>query len=101
MTDQQKLDFLRQILTSAGTIVTLLGWASADLVSQWIAIIMQVAGPAMAIVGLVWGYFANGKVGLVTAVANLPEVKKVTLEPDAPETPAINAATPNNVSTSS
>lgn len=39
----------------------------------------------------------EAKAALITATANLDEVKAVALEPTAPEAPALNVATPENV----
>jgi len=101
MTDQQKLDLLRQVLMALGSVATALGFFSAEVVSGFINTVMQVAGPAMMIIGLVWGMFANRQSALVTAVANMAEVKTVTLNPGETGTRALNAATPENVTIAS
>lgn len=96
MTEQQKLDMLRQVLQVIGTLMTTLGFFGADVVATWINTIMQVAGPTMIFVGFVWGLFTNKASSVITQVANMDEVKKVELEPGR-DASSLSAATPGNV----
>lgn len=65
------------------------GWDS----QTWIAII----GGIGTVVATIWGAAAARKNAMVTTVANLPEVKEITLDKTAPATQALDAATPDNV----
>lgn len=61
--------------------------------ATWTTIIGAVAG----LVATIWGALATRKTALVTTVADLPEVKGVTLNPVVPGVHELNAATPSNV----
>lgn len=97
MTQQQILDLLRQILQVLGVVATSFGFLSGEEVATWTATIMKVAGPIAMIGAVIWGFLDNRKSALITDVANMDEVKSVTLEPASPATAALNEATPNNV----
>lgn len=97
MTQQQIIDLIRQILQVLGTVATAFGFMSPDAVASWIATIMQIAGPIAMIGSVIWGFLDARKSAQITNVANMDEVKSVTLESAAAETPALNQATPSNV----
>lgn len=59
-----------------GTLATSFGWLSASQVTGVEAIVYQVAGPALLLVGVVWSLIANSKTSILTAAANMPELAK-------------------------
>lgn len=77
MTEQQKLETLRQVLQAIGAIVAALGFMSADAVASWINTIMQISGPLVMVVSIVWGFVANRKANLVAAVDGMEGVAGV------------------------
>lgn len=88
-----------QLQTTFGPILGLVAgyfaaWWGVDQASA-LGIVTALAGLAVA------GYnaFITRKSGLVTSVANMPEVSSVHLDPAASGTAAISAATPSNVKT--
>lgn len=118
-TQQQKMGQLRQLLQTLGMLAAAVGWGTPADIANWTTIILQAAGPAMMIGGFAWDWWANRrkailqsaattlesapaaeKAMVVKAVADLPEVKAIDLDKTAQATPAINAATPVNVTVS-
>ena len=97
MTTDQIMALIRQALPLLGGVAIALGWFTADQVSAFTQVILQIAGPGLAFIGVVWSFFANNKTSILTSAANMPEVKEIKLEPHAPETAALSAATPSNV----
>lgn len=71
MTQEQIKNLVQQVLTSAGTMVALLGVAKPDIVGQWTAAIMAMVGPILVIAGLIYGQWTNTQTGLVKAVDTL------------------------------
>jgi len=69
----------------------LFGWDQAT----WITILTAAVGFGAT----VWNAVSGRTSALVTNVANMPQVKEIKLDASAPGTAAINAATPNNVTT--
>lgn len=61
--------------------------------ATWITIITAVVGFA----GVIWTAFTTRKSSIVTAVADLPEVKSITLDPTVSNSSSVAAATPANV----
>lgn len=59
----------------------------------WTLILGSLAGT----IATIWGAIAARKAAIVTTVANMPEVKQVTLVPGAPGVEGLNQATPTNV----
>lgn len=96
MTPQQVTDLLRQLLPVLGTVLTAWG-VSADKWTSISNLLLLIAGPGMIVVSAIWGFIRNTKAGLVTAAAQVPEVKNITLTSTAPESQSINAQTPSNV----
>lgn len=86
--------FIRQILPIVGTILTVLGIKSATA-NAIIDLLMSIIGPAMAIASVVWSFIANTKSNVIGKVANMDEVKGVTLTQQAPN--SLVASTPDNV----
>ena len=88
-----------QITTTAAPIIAFLaglaagrglfGWDQAT----WITVLTGLAGLGATI----WAAVTTRKTAMVTAVANMPEVKAVTLDATAPGAAAVSAATPSNV----
>lgn len=97
MTGDQWMALLRQVLPLIGGLAIGLGWLTADQVGKITQVVLQVAGPFMALAGVVWALIANNKSSILTSAANMPEVRKIILEPSAPDTPALNQSTPTNV----
>lgn len=97
MTQQQIIDLVRQVLQVLGTVATAFGFMTPDAVATWIATAMQIVGPLAMVGAAIWGFLDARKAKQITNVANMDEVKSVTLEPAAAETPALNQATPSNV----
>lgn len=96
MTQDQITGLLRQLLPVFGGIAIALGWLTADQVGKWTGILLQAVGPMSVIGGIVWSLLANSKTAIITAAANMPEVKKVELT-TTPEAKSLEAATPDNV----
>lgn len=96
LNNEQWMTLLRQVLTAVGTIVGLIGWMNAGEIATWTDRIMQLAGTAAPLISIVWSILARSKTSMVTAVAKLPEVKAVQLEPTA-EGQKLNDNTPSNV----
>lgn len=97
MTPQQATDFLRQLMPVLGSLLTTLGATTGD---KWNAIsnlVLLISGPSLIGASAVWGFMRNSKAGVISAASAVPEVKTIQLNPTAPETAAINAATPTNV----
>lgn len=103
-TEQVKSAIRWFVATFGGMIV---GWAAAR---GWdLSGILSVINPealislAATVIMLVWSMLSNSKVGIITAAAKIPEVKKVELAPTAPteeakaEVTRIAQATPPEV----
>lgn len=95
MTEQAKLDMIRQVLQAIGSVLTVLGILSPEAVAQWINTIMLIAGPLMMVAVMAWGLLTNKESSVISQVANMDQVKKVELVSSA--SPALVQATPNNV----
>lgn len=84
-----------------GTIATIAGFVAGILASKfgifdtntWLSIVMAGVG----LVSVVWTAVATRKNAVVSSVAQLPEVKSITLDANASGTAALQAATPANV----
>lgn len=61
--------------------------------ATWTAIVGGIGGAIAA----AWGAIAARKAAIVTTVADMPEVRGVTLNPATPGVHELNAATPSNV----
>lgn len=85
--------FIRQVLPIVGGILAAIGFKNA---TTWVDTAMQVIGPAMAIVSVVWSFLTNRTSSLISKTANLAEVQSIKLESTAPG--ALVTATPVNVS---
>ena len=96
ITQDQLMGLLRQLLPVLGGLALAFGVSQAT-VNYWINVIFQIAGPLSIIAGIVWSLIANNKTSILTAAANLPEVKEITLDKKSEEAPALEAATPANV----
>lgn len=88
-----------QIITSAAPVIAFIAGLLAGRgvfgfdQATWITILTAVGGLGATI----WAAFTTRKTAMVTAVANMPEVKSVSLEPSASGATAVAAATPGNV----
>lgn len=71
MTQEQIKNLIQQLVTAAGSLLTLTGVMSASEVGTWTAAIMAVVGPAMVLGGLIYGAWTNSQKGLVQAVDHL------------------------------
>lgn len=106
-TNDRFMGQLRQALPTIGASLVTLGLATPDEWEAWESGIL-LAGGVLNVWGALWSWRANGrdaimqaalkdKPAVVAAVADMPEVKNVVLDRNAPATPAIEAATPDNV----
>lgn len=85
-----------QIQSAFGPLLTLLGTLLAAKVPYFDAGTWgQIIGAISALGGVLWTAFTTRGTALITAAANNPEVKSITLEPTASQ--ATVAATPANV----
>lgn len=97
MSQEQVLGLVRQILPVLGGIAVALGWLTTNQVASLTATVLQIAGPAMIIGSTVWSLINKTKANLVSTVANMPEVKSVTLDPTKEGVSDLNLTTPTNV----
>jgi uncharacterized membrane protein len=88
-----------QIATTFAPIVTFFaGLLAGKGVFGWDAAVWaQVLGGVIGFAGTIYAAIVTKKSSLVGAVANMPEVTTVHLDPAAPATAAIDAVTPSNV----
>jgi len=93
MTTDQIMGVLRQILPILGGLATGLGWLTVDQVTGYTQIILQIAGPAVSLVGIIWSLKANSKTSILTAVSNMPELAAPVKLTDA----ALAASVPNGM----
>ena len=115
-TQDQYMGQLRQLLPVIGAVLTTLGLVTPAEFANWSTVILNIAGPILILGSMGWSYVANSrksivqsaaanlpdaapaeKAAVVAAVADLPEVKTVTLDKSQPAAQAINLATPGNV----
>lgn len=102
---EQVKSAIRWFIATFGGMIT--GWAAAK---GWdLSGILSIISPEALVslgasaVMLIWGMISNSKVGILTAAAKIPEVKKVELAPTAPtqeakaEVTRIAQATPPEV----
>lgn len=103
MTQDQFMGLLRQVLPILGTVFTALGWVSAGTSSAWMDLILQIAGPAFVLWGVIWAFIANGKGAITQSVAAMPETSVkpgtngsavITINDPTLAATAIKAATP-------
>lgn len=76
--NEQTSGQLRQLLQALGAIATTFGFATAGQVDLWIQIILQIAGPAMMLGGVIWSWKVNTTSALVASVDAMAK------EPDSP-----------------
>lgn len=72
---------IRQLLTAAGAIALAFGWLTTTEISALTDAILKAAAPVLLLGSIVWSWAAHGKTAIVTAAANLPEVKKIEVGP--------------------
>lgn len=102
MTQDQLMALARQLIPLLGGIAISLGWLTADQVGYWTGVLMQIAGPALTLFGIIWAFVANSKASIVKSVAAMPETKVSStgkieiLDPKLAEV-AAKAATPPGV----
>lgn len=98
------MGLLQQLLPTLGGIAIALGWLTKEQVAEWVAFILQIAGPLMIVAGLVWSFIVNSKAAIITSAAQMTDsagnklVKSVEVA-NTPEGRAIAApaVTPANV----
>lgn len=69
--NEQTSGQLRQLLQAVGAIIATLGFMTTGQVDLWISIIMQIAGPAAMVGGVIWSYFVNTPTALVASVVTM------------------------------
>ncbi len=97
MSSEQWLAIVRQMLPVIGGIAITFGWLTNDQVSDLSAAVLSALGPVMILGSAGWAIYMKKKSEIIKSAAALPEVKNITLDPAAPDTKAINQATPSNV----
>ncbi len=84
------------------TVIPVIAWVAGLLAGKgvfgfdsatWISILSGIVGLALTL----YGAYITRKSALTTTVANLDEVSKIKLDPSAPGSKALEAATPSNV----
>lgn len=82
MNIQQWMSLLRSVLIAVGGGM---GFTAIMTPEQWTTIsntTVTVLGGIITLVPLVWGVVGKTNAGLVKSAANVPEVKKITVEPE-------------------
>jgi hypothetical protein len=84
--NEQTSGQLRQALQAIGGIATALGWLTTGQVELWIQVILQAAGPAAMLAGVIWSWWVNRPKALLASVVAMAEdpnspVKGVTTAP--------------------
>lgn len=82
---------IERVLTIAIT------YALARASTQWQSLTPDLVVLLMAAGSAAYGVYVNRKAALITAAANVPEVRKIELDKNAPESKALNEATPPSV----
>lgn len=81
----QIMALVRALLAIAGTVLTTNGTVSS---SMW----QQIVGIVVILVPLVWSMFVHSDTGKLNAVAAMPEVEKIVVDPASRDTAAATAA---------
>jgi len=104
MTQDQATNLVRQFLMAFGTLAATLGWAPPEKIAGWTTSVLALVGPVFMTTSLVWGIVKNQRANIITAAARqtdssngVPLVRKIELNPKAPDAVVVNAATPQNV----
>ena len=66
------------------------GWIAGGDVQPLLALIVGLGG-------IIWGAWVNSKTSILKSAAAIPEVNRIALNKDAPQSAALNAATPDKV----
>ena len=72
-------------------------YALAKLSTQWQSLTPDLVVLLMAAGSAAYGWWSNRKAALLTAAANVPEVRKIELDKTQPGSKALNEATPSSV----
>lgn len=75
MSQDQIMGLLRQILPIIGGIATALGWISPEKVASLTATILSIAGPVIALAGIVWALVANSKSSIAASIGAMAETR--------------------------
>lgn len=73
MTQDQIMALIRQIVPILAGLAIARGYSQKD-VAQWSDLALQIAGPLLAMGGLVWAYIANRKTSIIKSASQMPEV---------------------------
>lgn len=99
MTTDQIMGMLRQILPIVGTMLTVFGMSSATA-NSIVNLIMTGAGPALALISIVWAFIANSRSSIMASAAKsagpgipAPQIVLPTQES------SLAASLPSNVNT--
>lgn len=95
MSNEQIMALIRQILPVIGGIAVSFGWFSVGQVEGITNTILQIAGPALIVISTIWALVSRTKTSMVAAVAALPEVKEIKVEPTVEGTRLASATPPN------
>lgn len=94
----QTQQLVASVVSMLGIAASMLGWLSPEQVAGLTSNVLLAVGPLASIGGFAVSYRASRKAALVTAVAQLPEVKAVVTENTVDGvTLAHSEATPSNV----
>src|SRR5690242_12007091 len=77
MTQDQIMGLIRQIIPILAGIAIARGYSAKD-VAQWSDTALQIAGPALALGGLVWAAIANSKTSIIRSASAMPEVSSIS-----------------------
>jgi hypothetical protein len=95
---------LQQALTALGMFATAFGWTTKEDASNFVTWAMALVGPLMLVAGPAWALLTTRRNSVITSVSQMtdnetgvPLVRKIELNPKAPDAAVVNAATPANV----
>lgn len=96
MTSDQIMGLIRQIIPVFAGIAIAFGF-SASSVASWSNTALQIAGPALALGGVIWSLVANSKSSIIKSATAMPEVDSKALaaaisDPDLKQVAKTNAA---------
>jgi len=74
MTTDQITGLVRQVLPIAGTLLAALGFSSATSTAI-VDVAMQISGPLIVIVGVIWAAIANTKGSIIQSVGGMDETE--------------------------
>jgi hypothetical protein len=77
MNREQVIGLLRHLLPFIGGMATARGWITQEGWAVFSEELLQLAGPAFTIAGLIWSYFDKTDAAIVAKAIALPEVAKI------------------------